>query len=116
MFRDEETPLGAWALAQAAAESVKDIAYNTNKRALKLVEFVKDSLLPAYTFTEVFIKIVKPDRTNTATDVDRLVQIGEPQEIAGLDKPGKWHEIECVLKRQKRSGKDMFLVRWKESK
>jgi hypothetical protein len=110
MLSEEEKPLDVWALAQAAVELLKEIAYNTVEPSLKLVEFVKGSLLLADTFTSVFNRIVMIDETNTPTTVEQSSESVEEPQNAGSSEPSEWHEIECVLKRQKRSGKDMFLV------
>jgi hypothetical protein len=77
---------------------------------------VKGSLLLADTFTSVFNRIVTIDENNTPTTVEQSGESVELPQNAGSSEPSEWHEIECVLKRQKRSGKDMFLVRWKATK
>jgi hypothetical protein len=101
MLSEEEKPLDAWALAQAAAELLKEFAYNTVEPTLKLVEFVKDSLLLADTFTSVFNRMVGLNNSNTPTTVEQSSEKVEQPQNAGSSEPSEWHEIEFALKRQK---------------
>jgi hypothetical protein len=116
MSSEEEAPTDAWALAQAAAEMLKEFTQTRDKPTLSSVEFVKGIMVVADVFATVFneilgSKVEGPQVKETRGDTELTSMEPAP------NKPTtEWHEIDCVLKWQKKKGGDMFLVRWKATK
>jgi O-acetyl-ADP-ribose deacetylase (regulator of RNase III) len=116
MFSEEEAPTDAWALAQAAAEALEEFAQTHGKPTLSSVEFVRGAMVVADVFATVFneilgSKVEGPQVEETLGDTELTSMEPAP------NKPTtEWNDIDCVLKRQKKKGDDMFLVRWKATK
>lgn len=91
--------------AQAATEAVKEFADTSANRQLKTIQFVHDSLLSADTFTTVLRNLLV-DSSNDQPSITNKTENNKPA-------TSEWYEIDHIIKRQKRAGKDMFLVKWK---
>jgi hypothetical protein len=116
MPSEEEAPTDAWALAQAAAEALKEFTQTHGKPTLSSVEFVKGAMVVADIFATVFNKILGSKGEGPQVEETRGDTELTPVEPAPNKPTTEWHEIDCVLKRQKKKGGDMFLVRWKATK
>ncbi|HSN23634.1 MAG TPA: chromo domain-containing protein [Methylomicrobium sp.] len=104
----------AWAAAPVAAEALRR-AKTTG--ALRRVDFILSSLQDADVFALVLnryfpLRKLNPPPRRVSDEINE-------DEVKGDEEPPKadaeWWEIDEVVRRQKRNGRDMFLVRWKDS-
>ena len=121
---DEQVQQEAWSVAQAIANALKEFVNSRASVTLKYVELLCESMLEADILIAVFNQLLndvpvcdlevehneaespKADSDNTA---DRNAGKQQSSDVT------EWYEIDCVLRRKKQAGKDLFLVRWKDS-
>ena len=113
-----------WDLAHAVAQAVKDFLDAASDITIKRIEFVEPNHHYADTLTVVLksvLKQVESDNlqvdsiSNDAPTSDTTPSSGNTEEAQQPKDPAQWYQISDIIKRQKRSGKDLFLVKWENS-
>jgi O-acetyl-ADP-ribose deacetylase (regulator of RNase III) len=108
-----------WPLAHAVASAIKQFVNDTTHAPghLKRVVLVNLTLSLADIMSVVFRELFPVD-TVPPLVTDTLEQVATPSHdnTAQADmsnETGEWFEIDCLLKRKRQKGRDLFLVKWK---
>ena len=111
-----------WEIAHTTAKVAKQFIDSSTHPSLREIEFVTANHLLADTLTVIFAQTLQQTHSD-ATDIvgthdsATTTQTTQPaQTQTGTRDSSSWYQVSNVLRRQKRNGKDMFLVEWADTK